>query len=267
MQRNILFILGVVIAIGFFAGCNNKKKPKKTYYPSGKLKSSGWYIKDSIPVDTLFNFFENGNVSSVQKRNDSGYLNGLTRYYYDNGILQAIDNYENDYLQGFGYRYSKSGKLYSKILYSNDKQVGDCYWYDIDGISVNKYAFYDFLGHNRNLIEWDSTGNIVKDLRPIAFVDSIRAYNDVQDKDNERSYDISLLISNPPKCLSIIKIEYISKSGILIKKDSVGGEHHYVVKERFPDSLFTIRFVGIQYDSIKKKSSYYTSSSEIGYEK
>lgn len=133
---------------------NDKKKFKNDYYVSGKLKSKGWYIQDSIAVDTLFYFYENGNVEQVEVRDDSGFLTGKTWLYNENGQIYEVANYVKNAKYGFVYKYN-NGILDTKNLFVNNTQVGDVFGFDTNG-NINYYAFFDFEERNRNLMKWSS---------------------------------------------------------------------------------------------------------------
>src|ERR1700749_2560351 len=105
IKKRLLYYI-VLVATLFFSSCsNNKKKYKIKYYLSGSIKSSGWYLKDSIWVDTMYNFYENGHISSIEVRNDSGVLNGESKFFYKNGELFQVLNYTNGIKTGFGYEF------------------------------------------------------------------------------------------------------------------------------------------------------------------
>ena len=257
-----------ILVVCFFCGCFTKKERKivKKYYNSGKLKSYGYYIKDTIPVDTLHSLYEDGNLSSIMIYDSSGYLQGQTIFYYENGNKYQIINYNKGVTNDFFYEFSEGGELKSKIFFLNDSQIGDSYVFSKEMVTV--YNFYDFEKHNINFITYDSvSGNIIKDIRQKIFVDSLRPYNDTLDKEHERSYDMLVIISNPPKCRSTVKVEYLSKNGVLMKNDSITSRSYYFSKERFPDSLFSIKIFGSQYDSLKHKSTYQESNVKLNYKK
>lgn len=256
-----------ILVVGFFSGCFTKEERKvvKKYYSSGELKSYGYY-KDTLPVDTLYNLYEDGNLSSIMVYDSSGYLQGETVFYYHNGNKYQIINYDKGVTNDFFYEFSESGELISKIFFLNDSQIGDSYVFS-KGIAT-VYNFYDFEKHNINFITYDSVyGKIIKDIRQKIFIDSLRPYIDPLDKEHERSYDILLVISNPPKCHSRIKVEYLSKNGVLMKREIITRKSYYFSKERFPDSLFSIKIFGSQYDSLKQKSTYQESIVTLNYEK
>lgn len=252
-KKYFVFFTGFFLSSVFLISCFHKKERNyaETYYASGALKSKGWFWRDNILVDTAYYYFENGKISSIEVHNDSGILNGTCRFFYENGELYQICNYTNGLKEGFIYEYTKEGKLYSKVFYLHNRQAGDCYWYNYNGNFIRKYNFYDFEGNNINLITYDSiTGKPVKNIRQNIFLDSVNIYSDVDLKPNERTYGISLLLSNFPKNRSTVRISYLSKNGIIIKIDSVIGKPYYFAKEQLPDSFYSINFDGIQYDSL-----------------
>ena len=127
-------------------------------------------------------FFENGNLSSVERRDNKGLLNGITTIYYENGNVCQIINFEKDLIQGFLKEYYSNGGLKRKAFYLNDIQAGDFYTYDSLKGSFLNYLFYDFHNKNRDLIKWDSLGRIITDHSPAIYIDSIRIYSDSSEK-------------------------------------------------------------------------------------
>ncbi len=267
-KRNLIVLS--ILCVGYFYGCvrNEGVKLIKKYYPSGELKSYGYYIHDTIPIDTINNFFENGKRSSLMVYDSSGILHGQTIFYFQNGNVYQIINYNRGLSNNFFYEFIENGGLKSKIFFINDLQLGDSYAYNNTGSKSIIYNFYDFKGHNINFIEYDSlSGRIIKDERQNIFIDSIHAYNDSLDKEHERSYDVQIVISNPPKCRSLVKIDYVSKNGFITRTDSIAGLPYYSKKERLSDSILTIKIFGSQYDSLKDKSTYQESNIKLVYEK
>lgn len=249
----IYFLLIVVASLN---GCFNKEKRKykKTYYASGKLENAGWYLHDTLLVDTMYWYYENGNVSAIDIRNDSGILNGIGKMYYENGNLMQVANYINGFQERWVYKYTKEGFLDTRGFCLHDKAAGDIFGYDKNG-NINYYGFYDFNEENRNLIEWDSTEKIIKDYRYVQWVDSTDRIID--------TLQIRLLISNPPKCRTVVKLDYLSAKGFLIKSDIVTGVPYRFIKELVSDSLKTVKISSAQYDSATKKISYHSGKLNI----
>jgi len=255
----MLFISIVAVVTGCLN--RNNKAYKKTYYSSGNIKSEGWYL-DTLWVDTMYNFFENGDTSSIETRNDSGVLNGTTKLFYDNGKLYQKLEYVNGNIDSFLYQYDKNGALESQTFYVDNKQAGDSYWYSDNG-SINRYAFLDLIGFNRNLIKWDSAGNVVKDLRQMVYMYTVNTYTDSLSQPRESYYKISLVASNPPRCRTVVSIEYLKK-GISVQEDSIVNEHFYSNARKFSDSVTDVIFYGVEYDSSQNKFRYQNDTTKIG---
>lgn len=254
MRKN--YIVYFLLILIFIAGCVSKHKRKflKAYYPSGKLMHSGWYINDSIPVDTILKYYENGKLSSVAIYDSSGKLNGSVISYFENGNKEQINNYIHGQLQGFSYVFNKSGSLDSKIFSLNGKQIGDYYGYDKNG-NLNNYAFYWDDTTYVNYIEYDSIGKIKpeQNSRPILFNNITKIRDSTSENKMQKNCKIQLVISNPPNCRTKVNIDFISNKGLLIKSDSVVNAPYYFSHIVLPDSLKLIKFSAIQYDSTIKK--------------
>ena len=250
MKIKTLFPFCFVFII-FIDSCadNTAKKYKKEYYPSGKIKTIGWYIKDSIPVDTLFNFFKSGKLSSKEVYDSIGNAVQSTSY-YENGIMSEEINYTNGLANGFGYVFNELGNIEQKKFHINDSFVGDAFFF-VESSSIDTYAFYDWTGQNINLIQYDSlNGKIKKDMRQTIYLDSLKMYHE----SSQNFAELKLVISNPPYCRSTVKIDYLSKIGNTLRSDSVIGIPYYSKKIILSDSIYAIKFTGHQYDSLTKEN-------------
>lgn len=240
------------------------KKYKESFYPSGKLKSSGWYIHDSIPIDTLRYFYENGGISSLQIRDNFGFLNGPTKYFYPNGDLKAVDNYQHDMLQGFSFQYRRSGGFESKVFYLDDRRRGDAYWYHYDGQTVRTYGFFDFNSQNRNLCKYDSLGKRIRDQQPIVFVDSVEVSSEA---DHSYKYVISILLFNSPHCSNSLTVNFLDRSQTVVRRNSISNVSHFYKKESFTTELSAIDIIASRFDSITKSTFTQKSNNYLEYEK
>lgn len=266
--RSVLILITIIIIIIISWGCisKNKKNFTKTYYPSGELKSYGFFIKDSIPIDTLITLFKNGKKSSVEIFSDSG--NAIKSFvYYGNGNLKKLINYEQGLANGFFLTYDSAGKILNRTFYYNDSQIGDAYFYYPDSLIYN---FYDWDGDNISQIVYDSHFNIIKDQRQVIFIDSVKFSNDTTVKNNKLlnrfQQDLSVIVSNPPKCKTDLIIKYFSKKNNLIEKDSSTKIQAFHKKSYFSDSLATIVISGKEYDSITQKTTYQSSTKTLSYD-
>lgn len=267
MNHRESYYLIILILWLTFSSCSKKNKSKlfKKYYPNGMIRSYGQYINDTIPIDTLFSFYPNGRQHSILVHDSSGRPNGESIFYHDNGNIYQRINYRNGLIQDFFYEFDRNGKLVSKIFFLNSNQLGDSYYYDSKNSNVSAYNFYDFSGRNLNSITYDSILKSNKNIRQRIFIDSVYAYNDSLDKQHEHSYNIYLVVSNPPKSRSVVRIDYKSSKGIIIRTDSVTGIPYYFKKERLPDTVAIINFFASQFDSATNKIIYQSSSNALRY--
>jgi hypothetical protein len=261
----------IFVTASFFISCNNNdsqqekkemytpKKWIKKFYSSGKIQSTGFYVKDTIPVDTLSYYSEDGNLYSTEIRDSLGVLNGVAKIYYPNGQIFQLTNYINGLTQGWGYDFYDNGKLKCRSFHLNDKHAGDIYFYNEDG-SYKSYGFFDFGEIGRNKIKWDSaTGNVTYDLRQVIFLDSIKQ----SDKD-VNLWDINVLISNPPKSHTNVIIDYISTKNVLLESDTVNNNiPFYQAEKRFIDTLVDVKISSSEYDSLTKKTIYQALSTKF----
>jgi antitoxin component YwqK of YwqJK toxin-antitoxin module len=113
---------------------------KQEFYPSGKLKSSGFYKHDTIPVGVHKEYDETGNVTLVKIYDDSGHLEGegmFDKHGYKTGIWKEF--YPTGELKAKG-KYSK-GKRTSKwtFYYKNGQVEQTGYYYKNKPHKVWKY--------------------------------------------------------------------------------------------------------------------------------
>ncbi|MBS1736095.1 MAG: hypothetical protein JSS98_05745 [Bacteroidetes bacterium] len=265
-MKNQVFYYILILNLVLLPYCSSKKdykNIKKEYFANGRIKSYRKYKNDSIPIDTIFNFYENGNPRSILVYDTLGQPNGESKFFFENGILHQIINYRNGLMQDFFYEYNRNGRLISKIFFFNDYQAGDSYYFNNNTGIVSGYNFYDFSGHNMNSIRYDSLGKIIKDSRQRIFIDSMHSFNGATDKENEHSYNIYLLISNPPNSRTIVNIDYISRKNAIMKSDTILSTSYYFVNEKLPDTLSSINIFASQYDSINHKTIYQDFSNKL----
>jgi hypothetical protein len=246
-------LIGLSIIFLFIISGTPIKKNKKTYYPSGKLHSSGWYINDTIPVGEYSEYFKNGKLAWRTHYNDSGQIDGLNERYFKNGSLCESAIFVSGKCQGFDYRYYENGKLKSKVFAINSRQIGDSYYFYKNG-NKYRYNFYDFRDTNDIDIKWDSIGNLVTHQRHYIMIDSIKLTKDSTGQECAFICNLMMLVSNPPYCRTTVNIQYLSQNNNLMKSDTVIGIPYYCSKNSFMDSLTRIKIFSREYDSITNKS-------------
>lgn len=262
LEKKYKIVCLVVLLI--LSGCitKNEKIFIEKYYKDGKISSHGWYIdgKIMVPVDTLFKFFENGNLSSISVYDSigSGLLNGISVLFYQDGNKFQVVNYVNGLAQGFYYQYDKSGHLETKQFYFDDKPIGDHIEFDEHG-TPRKYAFYWIDSVYASYIEYDEKGMIKSGIndRPILFNYFTNVRTDSMKNKIQKVCKISIIPSNPPRCMTRINIYFYSKNGSCLLRDSVTNVELYQREYFLPDSLSIIEYKALQFDSIVGR--YYTS--------
>ena len=243
----ILLTLSIIIFL-FQSSCNNKgKKFKREYYKSGKIKSEGWFIYDTIPIDTIKYYFENGNLEQQDIRDDSGNFSGKSKTFYETGDLDQIVSYSNNERNGFRIAFYRSNRIKAKAFYYNDNQVGDTFAYDSITGKVMVYNFFGLKKDTINCITFNTaSGNrIFNDDRSIFF-------NSVNLNKNENNYEIMLFLSNPPNNRSSVRLDYIDKNGVVLKRDSITGVPFYATKKQMSEHIYKINFYGTQFDSVTR---------------
>lgn len=263
MVRVTLF-LGIFLLIGV-CSCRDHESPirdRNEYYPSGKIKRRGHFLNDSIPVDTVQSFYENGKIQSIGVYDSTGKLNGVSYIYHENGTIKQQLNYVQGLLDGALVDYDSNGSVYAKGYYYQDRMVGDYYLMKNDKVFLN--AFYDFKGRKINHIEYDSIGNINGNFRQKIYLDSISVQ---MDSGNHYSYRILLIISNPLRSKNEISISYIGPANNILAVESVypNDAPYVILNKRFKSDLASIKIFGSQYDSILQKSTTQTSVTNIDY--
>jgi uncharacterized protein len=103
-------------------------------------RNSGFIISAFLLTSLIINgctktektFWENGKPKSVIQKKGRHY-NGLSTWYYEDGIKQHECNYVNDTLQGTSTRWYNNGKVSSIDTYKNNCRHGKSVGYDYDG--------------------------------------------------------------------------------------------------------------------------------------
>ena len=101
-------------------------------------------------------YWENGKLKSVLQKKGRRY-NGLSTWYYSDGIKQHQCNYVNDMLQGTSSRWYNNGRLCSIDNYKDNLRQGKSLGYDMDG-NLNHEANYYLDTLDGPYKEYYSTG-------------------------------------------------------------------------------------------------------------
>lgn len=249
----------VLVTILLFCSCGPKQNKVfiEKHYKNGNVLSKRWYLEDGmIPIDTIYKFFDNGHLSSIGVYDSlgTGRLNGISILFYQNGKKYQVGNYVNGVAQGFYCQYDTNGILQTKQFYFDDKPVGDHFEFDKNG-TLRKYTFYWTDSVYANYIEYDETGRIMPESneRPVLFNYFTNVRTDTSGNKIQKICKVSIIPSNPIRCRTKIDVWFFSENGSLLKHDSAENVVLYQIKDTFPESLATIKYTAVQYDSIIRK--------------
>ena len=127
---------------------------KQTFYPSGRLKHSGFYKHDTIPVGVHKEYDEAGNVTIVKIYDDNGYLkgegmfdkngrkSGTWKEFYPTGELKAKGKYKKGKRTGLWKFYYKDGKTEQTGYYYKGKPHKTWKYYDHNGTLLKYETYY-----------------------------------------------------------------------------------------------------------------------------
>ena len=262
IKKNYLFL---IILISLFSACKNSpiKVKKYEYYKSGELKRVGFFLRDSIPIDTIRNYYENGRIKSIEIRDDSGLLNGISFIFYQSGEIKQLQPYMNGVEQGFASSFSQDEKIQTKEYYFKGFRVGDTYFFDTLSGNIYAYRFKDFNGKSLLQIDYNGDQSIKQENHQALFIDSITLHSNKKQKiRNEQTCKILLIVSNPPKCHTTISISFWDNAKAY-KTDTIPDGEFYLDTKQIMYNTDSIIVFAKQYDSLNQKESYHKSVTPI----
>jgi antitoxin component YwqK of YwqJK toxin-antitoxin module len=127
---------------------------KQTFYKSGKLKHSGYYKHDTIPVGVHKEYDEAGNVTLVKIYDDEGHLKGkgmfdkhgrktgIWKEFFTTGELKAEGKYKKGKRSGLWKFYYENGALEQKGYYYKGKPHKIWKYYDPNGNLIKYESYY-----------------------------------------------------------------------------------------------------------------------------
>ena len=116
----------------------------ESFFPSGKIKTTGYYSKDSKQTGIWKYYYENG-ILAEERLYENGELNGLNTNYFENGKIKEKTSFINNKVEGIREYYHPNGKLLGKETYQNH--------------NITNYG--DFFDENGSPILQSGTGYII----------------------------------------------------------------------------------------------------------
>ena len=150
----------MVLAIMVFS-CH---RSENVYYSNGlihlkyeKLNGTSKQKWKVTEYDTL------GNIKSISFENIERQMDGLARYFDENGHLIATMNFANGKKNGDSKWYYQNGQIKMSNFYVDDQRIDEQYYYNEDG-SLKQISFYRIINgreHQNGILVYDEQSNII----------------------------------------------------------------------------------------------------------
>jgi antitoxin component YwqK of YwqJK toxin-antitoxin module len=115
-------------------------KYTQSYYESGQLKQTGYYINGKDVFGKWIDYYENGQIESIENY-ERNKLDGLYQYYHDNGQLWTEKTYKNGRIWNVHSNFDRNGKEKSKGTIKDG--TGTLKRYDNEGILIDSIEYQD----------------------------------------------------------------------------------------------------------------------------
>ena len=100
------------------------------FYPTGIIKEKGVFSNKHY-TDTLINYFPNGNISSITIFDKRGKQIGITKHFYNTGVLALAYEMKEDKIHGNITWYASSGIVSSQIHIKKQRKIQPIVYNDV----------------------------------------------------------------------------------------------------------------------------------------
>lgn len=214
MQRVILMVL-IVLACSMCRQRVDNKSFVTTSDGNGNIESEIHYIDDTIKHGTAKYYYTDGKLKGeINYKN--GLMDGWYTGYRPDGTLLTKQHYKNGKQDGETYWYDNNGKLEQESNWLNGKNFGDAYFYYPTGI-LESFRSYDFEGHVRYMIKYDSSGVKTREEGNILgqFLSDTRFNNIPLGK----TITAKISVANPPKSTVKVYLSGVFKDTVVHKME------------------------------------------------
>jgi hypothetical protein len=153
-MRNLIPFIAAVL--GFMSlRCNDKGKQKRKQYGEFTVEAS---FNDKNEIDGIAKFYNQEGILTSVENYSNGIRNGNTVHYYSNGLVKDSIFFDHDIMNGFQSTYDSTGNLRSRSYQFYGHKMGPQTFFS-NGL-VKQYFFVDF---NRDPVvdcDYDSSGNL-----------------------------------------------------------------------------------------------------------
>lgn len=153
---NILFCILMIL---FSCSQKSDDETKKQYYPSGKIKVSA-QMSGNEKNGQVIHFYENGVIEQLENYvHDT--INGETFSFYSSGFLEHTSILKMGLPNGVSYGYYNNGKMkeYRQWVDGLKQGYGEDYWEKDGSIKAIYYARNDTVIYRRL---FDTLGYVIK---------------------------------------------------------------------------------------------------------
>ena len=117
-----------------------KIRKTSTYYAGGGIKSTGYFVGDTIKNGVFKTFFEEGQLQSVVNF-EMGKKNGIEECYYPNGRIKSYARYSHGVIDSVAILYYPNGNVEVKSQLSDGHFLKASTHYDTTGI-LRRFTYF-----------------------------------------------------------------------------------------------------------------------------
>jgi len=158
--KGYVFLNGILRYEGITDEDGKRQGLWKEFYPTGELKSEGYYI-DSKQDGVWKFYFENQKIE-VEGKYKNGKKEGTWYWYYANGAILQEENWSGGKLDGEFLEYSENGEITVKGSYLEGTEEGE--WFYIQGNAIEKGVYYDGMRTGLWTIKWREDGKPISEI-------------------------------------------------------------------------------------------------------
>jgi antitoxin component YwqK of YwqJK toxin-antitoxin module len=135
-KKRVYFLTAITFYI--FSAVYAQEEKEKTYYPNGKLESTGTLINGKKNGTWVY-YFENGNVSRKINFKDD-LEDGLVKTFFPDNKRNEEIFYSNGNVDSL-YRFYRTGKMKERTYYSSNRKDRNTFLFDSLGNGKTEYIF------------------------------------------------------------------------------------------------------------------------------
>jgi antitoxin component YwqK of YwqJK toxin-antitoxin module len=109
-------------------------------FMNGRLAQSANYVNGTI-IGQVKSFYEDGSIRSEKHFNDRGQLNGIEKYWSEDGFLRSETIYINGKREGLMKEYFVNGQIKAEINFKSSVKHGLCSKYNLIGVKVEEINY------------------------------------------------------------------------------------------------------------------------------